>query len=241
MATVPSTDKPRKYDYPTSDGKPMAETDFHRELMIALIHTLMDFYAQQRVYVSGNLLLYYEPGNRRRHVSPDVFVVKGVPNRQRLYYLTWEEGKTPDVVIELTSSSTRREDVQSKFRLYQDTLHVKEYFLFDPFEEYLTPSMRGYRLRQGVYQPIRPITGRLPSQVLRLHLERHGAELRLFDPRTAQWLPTREEKLIQEAAARQQEAAARQQEAAARRAAEAEVERLRQELERLRRRNHRDS
>src|SRR5437764_10284646 len=61
--------------YPTSDGKPMGETDWHRKLMNLLIEMLEDFFASQRVYVSGNLLLFYEQGNRRRHVSPDVFVV----------------------------------------------------------------------------------------------------------------------------------------------------------------------
>src|ERR1700676_31204 len=60
-------------DYPTSDGKPLAETDWHRDLMVLLIEMLRAFYQGQRVYVSGNLLVFYERGNRRRHVSPDVF------------------------------------------------------------------------------------------------------------------------------------------------------------------------
>jgi hypothetical protein len=39
--------------------------------MITLIHRLKAYYAgDPRVYVSGNLLVFYEPGNRRRHVSP---------------------------------------------------------------------------------------------------------------------------------------------------------------------------
>src|SRR5215831_13949927 len=126
MATAPLTIPPWKNAYPTSDGKPMAETDWHRDLMIALIQTLKVWYAaQSRVYVSGNLLLFYEPGNRRRHVSPDVFVVKGIAKHDRPHYLLWEERKGPDVVIELTSSSTRREDTEAKYHLYQDILRVK--------------------------------------------------------------------------------------------------------------------
>src|SRR6266851_5295675 len=93
--------------YPTSDGKPMAETDLHRNLMVAMIQVLQAWYANDPLaYVSGNLLLFYERGNRRRHISPDVFVVDGVAKRRRPNYLLWEEGKGPDVVIELTSSST---------------------------------------------------------------------------------------------------------------------------------------
>src|SRR5947209_2323994 len=193
MATVSPTPSLMKNGYPTSDGKPMAETDTHRNLMMVLIEILKAFYqAQPRVYVSGNLLIFYQAGNKRRHVAPDVFVVKGVAKGDRLNYLVWEEGKGPDFVIELTSSSTRREDVEKKFDLYQNTLKVKEYFLFDPLGDYLDPPLRGYRLRKGVYQPIREVNGRLPSQVIGLHLERDGKELRLYDPSTGQWLPTPE-------------------------------------------------
>lgn len=237
MATAPSTPIPWKNDYPTSDGKPMAETDWHRDLMIALIQTLKVWYAAQpRVYVSGNLLLFYEEGNRRRHVSPDVFVVKGVAKHDRPNYLLWEEGKGPDVAIELTSSSTRREDMKSKYQLYQDTLRVKEYFLFDPLGDYLTPPLQGYRLRRGQYHPIRPVAGRLPSQVLRLHLERYGRDLRLYDPDAGRWLPTPLEMAAEAEAAQRRAETARQQEAAARQRAEDENERLRRELAALRRR-----
>jgi Uma2 family endonuclease len=185
-------------DYPTSDGRPMAETDHHRILMNNLIQTLEAYYADEpMVYVSGNLLLYYEPGNRRRHISPDVFVVKGVSKHERLNYLVWEEGKGPDVTIELTSSSTRHEDRETKFRRYRDVLRVKEYFLFDPFGDYLEPPLQGYRLRAGQYQAIRPLQGRLPSKILGLHLERRGPNLRLYDPTTNQWLPTPQERIAQ--------------------------------------------
>src|SRR5262249_52247528 len=102
MATVPPTRKSAGWDYPTSDGRPMAETDWHRDLMIALIKTLEAYFAgQPQVYVSGNLLVFYKKGDRRKHVSPDVFVVKGVAKQQRPNYLIWEEGQPPHLVIEL--------------------------------------------------------------------------------------------------------------------------------------------
>ncbi len=86
MSTIPAWVPVRMNDYPTSDGKPMAETDWHRKLMTIIIEILEAFFAGQRVYVSGNLLVFYEPGNRRRHISPDVFVVRGVENYQRPNY-----------------------------------------------------------------------------------------------------------------------------------------------------------
>ena len=193
-------------EYPTSDGKPMAETELHRDLMLDLIETLKDrFAADPDVYVSGNILLFYEEGNKKKHVAPDVLVALGVPKLpKRLYYLLWEEGKAPDFIVEITSRTTRREDKRTKRTLYRDVLKVPEYFLFDPFEEYLKPSMQGYRLVEGEYVAIEPVAGRLQSYMLGLHLERDGTQLRLFDPATGRWLPTPQE----QTAAAQADAAA---------------------------------
>jgi len=177
----------------------MAETDLHRELMIAIIKTLQHWFGSQpMVYVSGNLLLYYVMGNKRKHVAPDVFVVKGVPKKLRECYLLWEEGKSPNAVIELTSSSTMKEDTDKKFRLYRDVLKVREYFLFDPKGDYLTPRLQGYALKKADYVPISMKDGRLPSKVLGLHLEQAGSELRLFDPTTGKWLLTPEERICEQ-------------------------------------------
>ena len=243
----------RKVDYPTSDGKPMAETDVHRELMMDLIETLKVHYAADpMVYVSGNLLLYYVEGNKRKHVSPDVFVVRGIAKGLRDYYLLWDEGKGPDIAIELTSKSTRSEDVKTKMALYRDVLQVPEYFLFDPRQEYLTPSMQGYRLIDGFYEQIGSVAGRLPSEVLGLHLERSGSELRLYDPLTGRRLPTsaeRAEAERQRADTERQRAEAERQRAETERQraesehqradqAEEENARLRLELESLRRRGN---
>ena len=189
--------------YPTSDGRPMAETDLHRNLMMDSISTLELRYADiPDIYVSGNLLLYYVPENKRRHVSPDVFVVKGVPKKVRDYYFVWEEGRSPDAVIEVTSSSTRKEDTTKKFMLYRDVLKVREYFLFDPRGDYLKPTLQGYRLSRREYVAITPVANRLPSNVLGLHLERSGTDLRFFDPDTGEWLPTLPEQVQQERAGR---------------------------------------
>jgi Uma2 family endonuclease len=203
----------------------MAETDLHRLLMIDLLQTLHDQFADDAdVYVSGNLLLFYEEGNRRKHVSPDVFVVFGVPDRVRENYLLWEEGRGPNVVIELTSSSTRREDTHKKYELYRDVLRVPEYFLFDPYGDYLDPRFQGFRLTAGEYRPMRVKDGRLRSRHLGLWLVPDGRQLRLVDPSTGQRLPTRAEAVHAEAEAR--------------RAAEAELERVRAELAAARNRSN---
>jgi hypothetical protein len=81
----------------------MAETELHMEEMIDTIQVLQDFFADRPdVYVWGNLLLYYEEENPRKHVSPDVLVAFGVPKEpKRNYYLVWKEGTAPDLVVEI--------------------------------------------------------------------------------------------------------------------------------------------
>lgn len=205
MATAPASLLYDEIDYPTSDGKPMAETGIHVDNLMLLILMLRLFFAEvSRIYVAGNMFIYYERGNRYKPVSPDVFVVRGVGKHVRDSYFTWKEGKNPDAVIELTSKSTKQEDLEDKFILYRDVLKVKEYFLFDPHGDYLKPPLRGYRLSRGEYLPIAPVNGRLPSKVLGLHLERSGHELRLYDPKTDKWLPMPME-VYQQAQADQEE------------------------------------
>jgi Uma2 family endonuclease len=225
------TDPDLDVNYPTRDGRPMGETELHRNKMQDLITTL-DYYfaAKPDIYVGGDLLIFYERGDRRKHISPDVFVVRGVPKLpMRDHYLIWLEGKAPEVVIEVTSKSTRREDQKKKSVLYRDVLKVAEYFLFDPTEDYLKPPFQGYRLVEGEYFPIEPIEGRLPSAVLGLHLERFGVDLRLFDPAAGCWLMTPRELAWAE---RQRAEAERQRAQAERQRAEAERQRADVERER---------
>jgi Uma2 family endonuclease len=260
MATVPSP--VRRVNYPESDGKPMAETEAHLLVMFEVIGALRQrFAADPNVWVGGNQLLYWEEGNPRKSTSPDVMVSFGIPKLPpRRTYLVWVEGKAPDVAIELTSPSTRRQDESAKLVLYRDVLKVREYFLFDPLKEYLKPSLKGFRLHKGAYVPVTEADGRLPSELLGVHLEREDWHLRLYDPLVKSWLKTPDEAVAQlyaEEAARKKAEAALKKEADARKKAEAaqrrtekkrqaseqarlqseaENERLRRELEELRRR-----
>src|SRR5947208_129955 len=84
----------QKIEDPERDGKPIAESDVHRRELAAIIAMLEHYFAANaEVYISGNLMLYYEEGNPAAVVSPDVFVVKGVPKKERRTYKLWEEGQ----------------------------------------------------------------------------------------------------------------------------------------------------
>jgi hypothetical protein len=104
MATISRPNVRGNPDYPSGDGKPMAETPIHWRVMVDLTQILEDRYAANPdVYVGSDTILCYEEGNKKKHVAPDVFVAFGVDKLPpRLNYIVWEEGKAPDVIIEVT-------------------------------------------------------------------------------------------------------------------------------------------
>jgi Uma2 family endonuclease len=156
MFTSTGTKVDEQIDYPETDGKPMAESDLHRDIMFLLIRRLQRYFVGKPVYVSGNLLIYYEPGNRRKAVAPDCFVIFDVDQRRRTIYKLWEEEKVPSVVFEITSKSTQHEDLGAKMRLYAQ-LGVREYFIYDPTSEYLQPALAAFELAGGGYVPMQPL------------------------------------------------------------------------------------
>ena len=239
-------------EYPASDGQPIAETGIHVHAILTLYSILRTFYRHRPdVYVAANMFMYYEEGNPKRVVAPDVFVVFGAADArtERRSWFVWREGKAPDVIFEFTSKSTKEEDTDTKRALYEQ-LGVNEYFLFDPLDEYLQPRLQGFRLAGKQYQPVPMRRGELKSQMLGLVFRAVGSELRLFDrasgtrllppPELAEAnleLHTQLDEVTayaeQEALARQQAEARAEQEAQARQVAEAELIRLRAELARL--------
>lgn len=68
--------------YPSSDGKPMAETDIHVKAIHLLLDALTDVFADQNdVYVSGTTFWYWREGHPHQRRSPDAMVVFGVKKR----------------------------------------------------------------------------------------------------------------------------------------------------------------
>ncbi len=129
MKKNPTLQKKGEIVYPESDGKPMAETDLHRDLLLQSIEVFKRYFPDS--YVSGNIFLYYEKDNPRRSISPDVLLaLEEKPGRKRVYK-TWESAPL-DLVIELTSISTKSEDYKSKKEIYSKILKVPNYIIYDP-------------------------------------------------------------------------------------------------------------
>ena len=195
--------------YPTSDGKRLAENDPQLHAIHYAFGALMLHYRERAdVYVSADLLIYYEEGNPRVSVAPDVFVVFGVEDRMRGNYKVWEEGKGPDFVLEVASPNTWREDVERKPSVYAG-LGVAEYFLYDPTGEHYSPRLRGYRLVKGEYERLTAVesidrTLAIESEVLGLEMWARGDRMRFRDPSTGENLLS----YVEEHAARREEAAA---------------------------------
>jgi Uma2 family endonuclease len=233
-AQFPESDYEDGTYYPSSDGKPMAETGIHVHALLMLYHLLQIFYKDRSdVLITGNQFWYWEKGNPKARRAPDVMVVKGVPSEPpRRSYRMWLEGNTlPAAIFEMSSRKTIEKDLGVKFQLYE-RLGVHEYFMFDPDRRVLRPALQGYRLTAGKYEQIPMIDETLESDLgLRLRIE--GQILRLSDLQSGKpvLFPSEEAALERERA----EEAVRQAELESQRnkVLATEIERLKNELARL--------
>jgi Uma2 family endonuclease len=205
--------------YPSSDGKPFAENDLIFDYMAYSLETLK-FYFKNRldVYVSANSFVYYEEGNKKAVVAPDVYVVFGVQKRLRDKYKVWQEGGIiPQFILEVTSEETKKQDQDIKPKIYQK-LGVREYFYYEPLGAYLNPLLQGMRLVNDRYQPIEVNhisfdTLWVYSEVLGLELHVISGEFMFRDPETGKFFDTRQK---QRQTMREAQSAFKQSEAARR-------------------------
>ncbi|WP_414526892.1 Uma2 family endonuclease [Nodularia chucula] len=162
-------------DYPSADGEPVAETYIHLYALLTTLEVLKQYLTGRQATVLANQFLYYAQGFPKLRVAPDVMVIFDVPPGGRDNYKVWEEGQVPQVVFEMTSKGTQKQDQEQKKLLYEQ-LGVLEYWLFDPKGEWINSKLQGYRLQDEIYQPI---TDGL-SQPLGLRVEVEGELLRFY-------------------------------------------------------------
>ena len=167
----------------------MGETAFHIKLIINLFQMLETYFLSKTdVCIIADMMFYYEEDNPQKCISPDVMVVKGVDNYSRRVFKLWEEN-VPEVVFEISSRKTWRDDLQKKFFLYQK-LGVKEYYIFDPEYKCLPETLLAYHLKGSVFKPIKVKKNRVFSPSLNLEIVDTGKTLRLYNPETHGFLPT---------------------------------------------------
>jgi Uma2 family endonuclease len=188
--------------YPDSDGRFMGETDFHNVAMIAVREALEDFFADRPdVYVASNIVMYYRHGDPKARKDPDVLFARGVVGKhKRRSFRVWEEKVVPQVLFEIASRRTWRNDLDDKRLLYA-SIGVREYFVFDPERRFVKPVLQGFRTLKGQSVPIKAKgDGSLTSRELGLALIPEGDLLRLIDRSTGQPVLTRSERAHQLAA-----------------------------------------
>ena len=219
---------------PAEDGIPM-ETNWHRLAMNLLIESVHAHWRDRSDYFAGgNMFVYFSMDQvRRKHYrGPDVFVVLNVDGtRDRNSWIVWQEdGRYPDVIIELASPSTIRTDLGMKKTLYEQTFRTAEYFCYDPDER----ELRGWRLHDGHYQDIPPNEqGWQWSQELQLWLGAWDGEFQRLNARWPRFYTEHHELVLTFAEAELLVAQQERQQADAERQ-RAEAERQRAEAERQR-------
>ena len=152
-------------------------------------YLLLHLGSPETTIVSGERYMCRAPGTAMRY--PDLLVAFGVD--PELYednngYIVSEQGKPPDLVLEIASRRTGSVDTGEKRRYYEE-LGVAEYWRFDETGEYHGARLGGDILVEGRYEPV-PIEeldgGILQgySAVLNLNLRWEDGELVFHDPAT---------------------------------------------------------
>lgn len=161
--------------------EPEMESSLHYMQLLLLV-TCLEWAWQERdnFFIGANLTIYFsrQQLKTRDFRGPDFFLVKNTNRVPRNSWVTWEEdGRYPDLIIELLSDSTANVDRTLKRDLYAERFHTPEYFYFSPD----TLEFAGFRLDINKYQPIAPnAQGWLWSETLGFFLGIHERQLRYF-------------------------------------------------------------
>ena len=229
------------FDLVYSDGWPL-DSNWERiqiNLLISVIRQAMVERGQRDFFAAGDMFVYHSVQQARDVAEgrpylrgPDVFFVAGVEDRDRKAWVSWQEnGRLPDLIVELLSPSTAKVDRTVKKDLYARIFRTPEYFLYEPRKR----KLEGLRLAGDQYVSLAPDgEGRIWSEKLDLKLGLwQGTEtgvdttwVRVFDAQ-GRMVPTAAEAERQRADAERQRADAERQRAEA---AEAELARLRARL-----------
>ena len=137
-------------------------TSFDQLTITGAAHYLADHLARyggnpETTLVAGDRYLALAPTRNLAGVRyPDLLVAFGVDPaiyKARNAYVISDQGKPPDLVMEVASPSTGRVDVREK-RVDYAALGIPEYWRFDETGEHHGTRLAGDSLVDGVYVPI---------------------------------------------------------------------------------------
>ncbi|WP_413163766.1 Uma2 family endonuclease [Capilliphycus salinus ALCB114379] len=193
--------------------EPEMESSLHYTQLLILVSCLEWLWREREdFFIGANLTIYFsrQQLRNREFRGPDFFLVKPTEKHPRKSWVVWEEeGRYPNLIIELLSPSTANVDRTDKKELYQNRFRTPEYFWFSP-ENF---EFQGFRLIGDQYEEISPNSNNWRwSEQLGLYL---GVEQEVLRYWTAEGnlVPTPTE-AAQEAEIRAQEAELRAQQLA---------------------------
>ena len=205
----PKETLPTMYDLPDEEvGQPGMPDIYHVWQARLLDETFRPpNYEPGEIFTASDLNLYYDVHDPSRNKRPDWFAVVGLPKQEkpelRLSYVIWQEGKTPQIVVELLSPSTQKEDLgrtlrdvskpPTKWEVYESWLRVPYYVTFNR----RTDQMRIFKLSGASYQEIENHQGRLWIEEVELGIGLwQGSYVNLerlwlrWHNRDGNWIPT---------------------------------------------------
>ena len=155
----------RQLQLPEEDGIPL-ESHYHalqQQLLAEVIH--QHFKGRSDYFCGTNMFVYYSleqakgiidfvegKTDRAPYKGPDLLVVVGIDGtKRRKHWVVWDEDdRFPDLIVEITSPSTKSKDTDDNLKLYAQVFRTREYFWYD--EE--AGEWMGYRLQGESYVPI---------------------------------------------------------------------------------------
>lgn len=227
------------YDlHPTKEDL-MGESAAQSNLILYLINVLRQLYATEQCFVISNLNIYKLRQVNEYPLAPDIAVFKGVfipdigARTLRSWRLYEQDRPPPQVVFELSSKETWREDLRDKPAKYA-AIGVQEYHAYEPNNPPYWPKtmgrLRSWRLVNGrMVEQRKDAQGGIWSNALDSRLMPDGILLRLYDRDGRMRLTEGEaERAAKEAerAAREDERVAKETERAAKEAAWAKLREL---------------
>jgi Uma2 family endonuclease len=172
-------------EFPEEPGLPDVFHDLQPQLLSRTLQ-LAD-YTQDNYFTASDLSLYYDVRHPLWHKRPDWFLAVNVPalydgHDLRRSYVVWQEGRSPDIVVEFLSPRTEREDLgrffeaadqvsesevasaatPGKLEVYERYLRVPHYIVYSRY----TQRLRYFKLIGSRYEE-QPVQASSPSIWLR--------------------------------------------------------------------------
>jgi Uma2 family endonuclease len=175
------------HEFPSSDGKPMAENTRQYEAIVTLKGNVEAF-APRDAFVAGDHLIYVDRTDPTACQAPDVYVAFGRPRGHRPSYKLWlEDGVFPQVIFEVLGPSNTDDEMAAK-RAFYFGHGAEEYYEFDPEAGTWTGFVRD---PAGVPAAVPEMDGHT-SPRLGMRFEVWPLELRVFRPDGTRFLSFQE-------------------------------------------------